>query len=124
MESGKWLALVAMLLFAAGGVVASQTSGTSQTKAKESATTSKTATTVHHEMGTVSSVTSNELVLDHTWKGKAEKTKFTLDSDTKEEGNVAQDDHVTVYYHMEKGERVATELKAMAAKPATETKKS
>jgi hypothetical protein len=57
-------------------------------------------------MGTVSSVTANELILNHTWRGKEEKTKFTLDSRTNKEGNVGQGDHVVVYYHLEKGQRV------------------
>jgi predicted porin len=121
MKKGKLFALAVGLFLIAGGAMAVQTSGTSSAKQEN---TKATSSTIHHEMGTVASVTANELVLDHTWKGKDEKTKFTLDSATKKEGNVAQGDHVTIYYHLENGQRVATELKTSSAKPETKTNKS
>src|ERR1700751_5470211 len=121
MKPEKMLTLAAALVLTAGVALATQTKTTSPKTTNASVDTASTSA-VHHEMGTVASVTSNELVLDHTWKGKQEKTKFTLDSATKKEGNVKQGDHVVVYYHLEKGQRIATELKARTSKP--ETKKS
>jgi hypothetical protein len=126
MKSGKIFALAVTLIVAAGVVaIASQTSGTNSGKqTSQSATHTRTKATVHHERGTVSSVAANELVLDHTWKGKEEKTKFKMDSDTKKEGSVDKGDHVMVYYRFEKGQRIATELKALGPKTKAETKKS
>lgn len=113
MKPEKMWTLAAALVLTVGVACATQTKTT-----KPSLTTASTSA-VHHEMGTVGSVTSNELVLDHTWKGKQEKTKFTLDSATKKEGNVKQGDHVVVYYHLEKGQRIATELKSSTNDAAT-----
>jgi hypothetical protein len=121
MKPEKMLTLAAALVLTAGVALAIQAKTTSPTTTKASVHTASTSA-VHHQMGTVASVTSNELVLDHTWKGKQEKTKFTLDSTTKKEGAVKQGDHVVVYYHLEKGQRIATELKASTNKP--ETKKT
>ena len=117
MKSGKLGILALGLFFTTGIVMAGQSSATTKSVSTKMATESSTATKTHSESGTVSSLTSNELVLDHTWKGKKEKTNFTLDSSTKKEGNIAQGDRVTVYYRLESGKRVATELKASATKP-------
>jgi hypothetical protein len=121
---GKTFALAVALVLAGGVGIASQTSKTNTPKQTTQASMHKTSnSTLHHEMGTVGSLTSNELVLDHTWKGKQEKTNFTIDSSTKKEGNITQGQHVVVYYHMEKGQRVATELKP-SANSKNATKKS
>jgi len=126
MNKGKIFMLAAVLMLTAGLVaVASQTSGTSGTKTtSESSTHAATKTTLHHETGKVDSLAADQLILDHTWKGKERKTTFTLDSSTKKEGDVEKGDRVMVYYHFQNGHRVATELKAMAAKAKTETNKS
>ena len=83
-----------------------------------------TNATVHHERGKVSSLAANELVLEHSWKGKEEKTKFTLESDTKKDGDIKDGDRVVVYYHFEKGQRIATELRALRTNSKIETKKT
>jgi hypothetical protein len=125
MNKRKIFVLPVVLTVAAGLAIASQTSGTNSGKqARQSNTQTTAKATVHHERGTVSSMAANELILDHTWKGKEEKTKFTLNSDTKKEGNVAKGDHVTVYYRFEKGQRIATDLRTVENKSKTETKKS
>jgi hypothetical protein len=83
------------------------------------------AVTYHiFERGLVASMAANELALDQTWKGKEEKTKFTLNSETKKEGNIAKGDRVVVYYRFENGERIATELRAIQNNSKMETKKS
>jgi uncharacterized membrane protein len=107
-----------------GLAVATQTNGTNSGKQTSQSATHTTTQTVHHRMGTVDSVTANELILDHTWKGKEEKTKFTLNTGTKKEANVEKGDHVVVYYHVENGHRIATEVKASGTQPKTETKKT
>jgi hypothetical protein len=125
MKYAKILALASALILTAGVALASRSSGTNSTKqTSQSATHTKSTSVTHHRMGTVSSLTANELILDYTWKGKEHKTNFTLDSETKKEGNIAQGDRITVYYHFEKGQRVATEIKVSENKTPSGTKKS
>lgn len=122
MKNGKLFALAVALILAAGVAIAGPGAKTNSTKPSTQTTDSKSAT-LHHQSGTVASMSANELVLDHTWKGKAEQTKFTLNPQTKREGDVKQGDHLTVYYHLDKGQRIATELK-METPSKNETKKS
>lgn len=124
MKKGSFLALVAALVLAAGVAFAAQSSGTSSTKSSTQTTTQADKAVVHHETGMVSSMTGTELVLEHKWRGKEEKTTFMLDSNTKKDGTIGQGKAVTVYFRHEKGERLATEIKLSENKPSTETKKS
>ena len=98
----------AFMLMTGGATLAAQTS--SQTNSTKSSNTAKAA--VHEEMGTVSSLTSSELVLAHTVKGKQEESTFKLDSSTKKEGTIDKGTHVAVYYKDQNHERMATEIKA------------
>ncbi|MGB2640211.1 MAG: hypothetical protein WAN32_14780, partial [Candidatus Acidiferrum sp.] len=84
--------------------------------------TSKPA--VYHRMGTISSVSDSDLVLEHKWKGKEESTKFVLNSDTKKEGDLDKGKMATVYYHMDNKQRIATEVKVMEPKTSEAPKKS
>jgi len=124
MNKGKMLALAIALMVTPGLVaVASQSSPTNSAKqAPQTDTHAQVKMTLHHETGKIDSLAAGQMVLDHTWRGKETKTTFTLDSNTKKEGNVEKGDRVMVYYHFHNGHRIATELKAMAAK--TETSKS
>jgi hypothetical protein len=123
MKCMRFLTLAGALVLTAAIATAAQTSGTSSSRpATQSSTQGKDV--VHHEMGTVSSLTGTELVLAHKWRGREEKTKFTLDSNTKKDGTISQGEEVTVYFHHEKGERIATEIKASQTKSSSETKKS
>lgn len=125
MKTREIFVLPTVLALAAGLAMAAQTSGTNSAKqTSRSDTHTTTKATVHHEMGTISSLTADELILDHAWRGREEKTTFKLDSETKKEGKIEQGDHVMVYYHFEKGRRVASELKAAPTKSGTETKKT
>lgn len=94
----------AFMLLGGGTALAAQTSSHNNVK--------KAEPTVHEEMGTVSSMTSSELVLSHMVKGKQEETTFKLDSSTKKEGTIDKGAHVAVYYKDQDHERVATEVKA------------
>jgi hypothetical protein len=126
MNKGKMFALAIALMVTPGLVaVASQSSQTNSAKqAPQTDTHTKDKMNLHHETGKADSLAADQLVLDHTWRGKERKTTFTLDSSTKKEGNVEKGDRVMVYYHFENGHRIATELKTMAAKPKTEANKS
>lgn len=124
MKKGSFLAVIAALILAAGAAFAAQSSGTSNTKPATQSATQAEKAVVHHETGMVSSMTGTELVLEHKWRGKEEKTKFMLDSNTKKDGTIEQGKEVTVYFRHEKGERLATEIKLSENKVRTETKKS
>ena len=104
MKRGKIFTLAVAFVLTAGVALATQTKTNTSKQAPASVKTTA-ASVMHHETGTIASLTSNQLTLDHTWKGKQEQTKFTLDSATKKEGNVAKGDHVVVYYHLENGQR-------------------
>lgn len=113
------LAAAGMLM--CGSAVAAQTAQSKDTKATTPTTTSsdtktEAKTVLHHEMGTIDSVTDSNLVLDHTYRGKMEKTTFVLDSSTKKVGDLEKGDKATVYYHLAKKDRIATEVKVMPAK--------
>lgn len=136
MKARNAMMLAASLVLVCGTAVAARTMQTKDTKATTPTTTATTTTTaksdtktetkavLHHEMGTIEAVTDSNLTLDHTYKGKEEKTTFVLDSSTKKEGDVAKGDRATVYYHLSKKDRIATEVKVMTPKSKTEAKKS
>ena len=125
MKYGRVLTSAAALLVAAGVAFAGQTKAATEGKQpSKPAAFAKANVTLHRQMGTIASLSANELTLDRTWKGKEEKTQFTLEPDTKKEGSVQQGDHVIVYYHLEKGQRIATDFKATMAKAKSEAKKS
>ncbi|MGB8474378.1 MAG: hypothetical protein WCE61_09860 [Candidatus Acidiferrum sp.] len=113
----------AVLLCGEGVTLAART--TSPTKATtKTATQAKAKPAVYHRMGTISSVTDSDMVLEHKWKGKEVSTNFVLNSDTKKEGTLDKGEMATVYYHMDKKQRVATEVKVTPAKSKTTSKKS
>lgn len=123
MKNRHFILLAAALLFC-GEVAMIAARTTSPTQAKKTATQEKAKPVTYHRMGTISSVTASDLVLEHKHKGKEETTKFVLNSDTKKEGNVDKGEMATIYYHMDNKERVATEIKVAPAKSKTEAKKS
>jgi hypothetical protein len=111
--SWKALAITAALMFGTAGIALA---GQTTTQSKTATTTNTASTTVHHEMGTVASMTNSDLVLSHEYKGKAESTKFMLDPSTKKEGAIDKGARVEVYYKTENHQHVATEIKAEAKK--------
>jgi hypothetical protein len=101
---------------------AAQSTTPAKTTKPTTKSSSATKPMIHHMMGTVDSVTDTDLVLDHQWKGKKEQTKFTLDSQTKKEGDIAKGSHATVYYEFKNHQREATEVKLSAMKSPTKAK--
>ncbi len=112
----------ALLLCGEGATLAARTTSPKSTTPKTTTETSKPA--VYHRMGTISSVSDSDLVLEHKWKGEEESTKFVLNSDTKKEGDLDKGKMATVYYHMDNKERIAAEVKVMPPKSSTAPKKS
>jgi len=112
----------ALLLCGGGTTLSARTTSPKTTTPKT--TTEKAKLTVYHRMGTISSVSDSDLVLEHKWKGKEESTKFVLNTDTKKEGTLNKGEMATVYYHMDKKQRIATEVKVTQPKSTPEPKKS
>lgn len=121
----KYVVLFAAALLFCGEVRTVSARTTSPKSANDkTATQEKAKPAVYHRIGTISSVTDTDLVLEHKWKGKEENTKFVLNSDTKKEGTLNKGEMATVYYHMDNKQRIATEVKVSSAKSTAETKKS
>jgi hypothetical protein len=117
------LLAAALLLCGEGAAIAART--TSPKSADDKTTTQEKAKpAIYHRMGTITSVNGSDLVLEHKWKGKEENTTFVLNSGTKKEGNLNKGEMATVYYHMGKKERIATEVKVTQPKTKTAAKKS
>jgi hypothetical protein len=119
MKSLKLFSFLAVLILGCAAISVARTAPT-KTDAKKSTATTKMS--VHHMMGTVSSVSDSELVLEHQWKGKKEETKFALDSSTKKEGDITKGCHASVTYKMDNKERKATEVKVSAMKSGMKDK--
>ncbi|HTQ59369.1 MAG TPA: hypothetical protein VMI32_04045 [Candidatus Solibacter sp.] len=115
--------LTAALLLCGGGTTLSARTTSPKTTTPKT-TTEKAKPAVYHRMGTISSVSDSDLVLEHKWKGKEESTKFVLNTDTKKEGTLNKGEMATVYYHMDKKQRIATEVKVTQPKSTPEPKKS
>jgi len=113
----------ALVLCGEGATIAAQTTSQKSTTTKTD-TQQKAKPAIYHRMGTIASVSASDLVLEHKWKGKEENTNFVINSDTKKEGNLDKGEKATVYYRMEKKQRIATEVKVTEAKSKTEAKKS
>lgn len=122
MKVARLFVPLAVLILGCALTSAARTTPAKATQTKKSTTATKPA--VHHMMGTVTSVTDSDLVIEHEWKGKKEETKFALDSSTKKEGDITKGCHATVTYEMENKERKATEVKVAAMKTPTKSSKS
>ena len=120
----RYIVMFAAALFLCGEGATLAAGTTSPKSATAKTTTEKAKPAVYHRMGTISSVSDSDLVLEHKWKGKEENTKFVLNSDTKKDGTLSKGDMATVYYHMDKKQRIATEVKVTPPKSTPEPKKS
>ena len=113
MSISRTLILGAALMFTTGIAALASQSSTQNTSPSASDTT---RAAVHEEVGTIRSITSTELVLSHNVKSMHEETTFTLNSETKTDGEIETGAHVAVYYENQNHERVVTEIKAIAEK--------
>ena len=72
--------------------------------------------------GTITSADASKLVLSHKQGTKTEDLTFMLDSSTTKKGDLVSGAKATVHYRVEKGQNMATNVQAAAAKPAPATK--
>lgn len=75
----------------------------------------------HTAVGTIASMSDNQLVVNEKVKGKEEPVTFKLDSSTQKSGNLQKGTLVTVQYHSDKSEKVASSVRERSAN-GTETK--
>ena len=72
------------------------------------------AATLHELVGTISSITDNQLVLSRKVKDQPTDTSFILDASTKRLGTLKAGVRASVRYRMENGQNVVSVVKAMA----------
>jgi len=75
----------------------------------------------HTAVGTIASMSDNQLVVNEKVKGKEQPVTFKLDSSTQKSGNLHQGTLVTVQYHSDKSEKVASSVRERSTN-GTETK--
>src|SRR4051812_30399053 len=125
-----WTVAVLALIF--GGTAFAQTApkaNAGSAKTSASANTAKTkAAPTRVATGTISSVDASKLVITHKIKGKDEPMTFNLTPDTKKQGPMDPGSKVSVRYHTDAGQEVATSVTGSAATTAkaktTGTKKA
>src|SRR5436305_10294253 len=78
----------------------------------------KGVATRHVAVGTISSIDSNQVVINEKVKGKEQPMTFMLKPSTKEMGNVTTGSRVAVHYKKQGGQRVATSIREHGFKSA------
>ena len=114
------LALIGGLSLVLYAVLGSQhTKAHSNSPAAPQAKITQPAT--HFTQGTITSIDANALVITKKVRGKAEQTRFTLNSQTQRNGNLAAGTRVSVQYREQKGQNIAAAVReltvATSAKP-------
>src|SRR5262245_5306713 len=82
----------------------------------------------HIAVGTISSIGADQVVVNEKVKGKDQPMTFHLDSSTQKSGNLANGSLVTVQYHTENNQNIATSVRERnadsTAKKASSSKKT
>lgn len=75
----------------------------------------------HFTQGTIASIDANAVVIMKKVRGKAEQEKFTLNSQTQRNGNLAAGTRVSIQYREQNGQKIAAAVReltvASSAKP-------
>jgi hypothetical protein len=120
--TGSILSLLALVLILGG------TAGAAQTAApkKAPAAAAKKAPAVHEMTGTgvVTSMDATHLMITHKVAGKDAPMTLVLTPTTKRTGTLAAGSKVTVKYHMENNDAVATSVSAQAVTAKAKTAKA
>ena len=101
-----------------GGAAHAQT-GAPQTSAPKTAPTAPKKTAAATEMtsnGTIASIDATHVTINHQVKGKDESTTFVLNGDTKRDATLAAGAHVSIRYHKQNNDLVASSVHAQTAK--------
>ena len=108
---GTTLALALML----GGAAHAAQTGAAPSKKPAPAAKSTAAA---HEMtstGTIASIDAAHVTINHQVKGKDESTTFVLKPDTQRDTTLAAGTHVSIRYHKENSDLVASSVHAQTA---------
>src|SRR5207244_12120418 len=88
----------------------------------------KTQPATHFTQGTITSIDANAVVITKKVRGKAEQERFTLNSQTQRNGNLAAGTRVSVQYREQNGQKIAAAVReltvATTAKPTKARSKS
>jgi Domain of unknown function (DUF5666) len=71
----------------------------------------KKSSTKHVAVGTITSINSDQVVLNEKVKGKDQPMTFKLNSSTQKSGNLKDGAYVTVQYRAENNQNVATSIR-------------
>ena len=75
--------------------------------------------TTHSTKGTIASINGDTLVINQTVRGKAQQLTLTLNSQTQRSGELAAGNPVTVQYHQDKNDKIATAVRESSANAGT-----
>ena len=73
--------------------------------------TEKKGPAKHVAIGTISSISSDQVVVNEKVKGKEKPMTFQMDSSTQKSGNLANGALVTIQYHTEKNQNIANSIR-------------
>ena len=74
----------------------------------------------HFTQGTITSINANEVVITKKVRGKAEQARFSINSQTQRNGNLATGTRVSVQYREQNGQNIAAAVRELTV-PATAT---
>ena len=120
LKNGKIWGLLALALIFSGVTLSAQTAAPAPKKAPAATATKAPAAAakVATATGTITSIDATKLVLSHTVSGKSQEMTFVLNPETKREGTLAAGGKVSVRYHAENNDQVATTVRAVTATTA------
>ena len=76
-----------------------------------SAFAGKKSSAKHVAVGTIASISADQVVVNEKVKGKEQPMTFKLNSSTQKSGNLKDGAYVTVQYHAENNQNVATSIR-------------
>ena len=69
----------------------------------------------HVAFGTIASISDSQVVVNEKVKGKDQPMTFHMDSSTQKSGNLTNGSAVTIEYHTENNQNIATSVRERAA---------
>lgn len=108
---GTTLALIVML----GGAAHAAQTGAAQGQKPAPAAKSTAAAHDMTSTGTIASIDAGHVTINHQVKGKDESTTFALKPDTQRDATLTAGTHVSIRYHKENNDLVASSVHAQTA---------
>jgi hypothetical protein len=120
--TGSLLALALVLMF--GGMAQAQTAAPAPAPAPKATATAKKAPASMVATGTITSIDATHLVISHKVSGKDTPMNFILTPTTKQDSSLAAGSKVSVRYHKENSDEVATSVSAQTTTAKAKTPKA